>query len=274
MRRLAFVLLVLVVVLLGPACGGDGGREPVAVLASASTETVDAKSSRVDLTVNIDDKTAPGGVRKLNGEGAFDFTTGHGTLAMDTAALGLPGLAGKIQVVSLGDVYYVQVPSGFLPGKPWLKLDLATLGQSSGLDLGGLQQLGSNDPSANLRFVQGAQDVEERGEAKVRGVDTTQYHFIVDLEKTKAKVSADLHDDIDRLIEQLGRSTYPADAWVDGDDRIRRLRITIPGTGGAGASVVTQEFYDFGVKVDAVAPPADQVSDFAELLQGAGQAPG
>ncbi|MEY2478004.1 MAG: hypothetical protein QOG87_3319 [Actinomycetota bacterium] len=268
--RLPLAFLV-VVALLGPACGGDGGREPVAVLASASTNTVDAKSSRVALTVDIDDKTAAGGKRTLTGEGAFEFTTGHGTLAMDTAALGLPGLSGKIEVISLGQVFYVQVPSGLLPGKPWLKMDLATLGQTAGVDLAGLQQLGANDPSANLRFVEGAQDAEQVGEAKVRGVDTTQYHFTVDLEKTKAKVPEDLHDDIDRLIDQLGSSTYPADAWVDGDDQIRRLRVSISGSGDVGDSVVTQEFYDFGVKVDAVAPPADQVSDFAELLQSAGQ---
>jgi hypothetical protein len=270
-HRLPLVILLTAVVLFGPACGGDGGREPVAVLASASTKTVDAKSSRVALTVDIEDTTAAGGKRTLGGEGAFDFSTGHGTLAMDTAGLGLPGLSGTINVVSLGEVFYIQIPSGFLPGKPWLKLDLATLGQSAGLDLGGLQQLGSNDPSANLRFVRGAQDVEEKGKAKVRGVDTTQYHFTVDLEKAKAEVPADLHDDIDRLIEQLGQPTYPADAWVDGDDQIRRLRLSIPGKGAVGASVVTQEFYDFGVEVKAEAPPADQVSDFAELLQGAGQ---
>jgi hypothetical protein len=269
--RLPLALLIAVGALIGPACGGDSGREPLAVLASASTKTVDAKSARVALTVDIADKAAPDGKRKIVGGGAVDFVTGHGTLDMDTAALGLPGLTGKIQVISLGDVFYVQVPAGLIPGKPWLKLDLAALGQTAGVDLAGLQQLGANDPSANLRFVQGAQAAKEVGESKVRGVDTTQYHFTVDLEKTKTKVAEELHDDIDRLIDQLGRSTYPADAWVDGDDQIRRLRLSIPGEGNVGASVVTQEFYEFGVKVDAAAPPADQVSDFAELLQGAGQ---
>lgn len=273
-HRLLLLPLVALGVLLGPACGGDGGREPVAVLTSASTKTVDAKTSRVALDVTIDDKTAPGGARKITGEGAFEFTKGHGTLTMDTAGLGLPGMTGKIELVSLGDVLYLQVPSGFGLGKPWLKFDLASLGQSGGFGLAGLQELSSNDPAANLRYVQGATEVEERGEEKVRGVDTTRYHFIVDLEKAKASVPADKRDDIDRLIKLLGRSTYPADAWVDGDDRIRRLRATIPAKGGTGGSIATQEFYDFGVDVEATAPAADQVADFADLLQAAGQAPG
>ena len=272
--RLLAVLLAAATVIAGPACGGGDDGTPVAVLASASTQTVDAKSSRVALTVEIDDSTAPGGKRKITGEGAFDFATGHGTMAMDTAALGLPGVSGSIQVISLGQEMYVQVPAGLLPGKPWLKIDLATLGQSAGFDVSGLQQLGSNDPSASLRFLKGAQNVEERGEAEVRGVNTTQYHFTIDLEKTKAEVPADLRDDIDRLIEQLGSSTLPADAWVDAEERVRRVRMTIAGKGAVGDSVVTQEYFDFGTKVDAVAPPADQVSDFAQLLQGAGQQPG
>lgn len=273
-HRLLLVPLVAIGVLFGPACGGDDGPEPLAVVTAASTKTVDAKTARVALNVDIDDKAAPGGTRNIAGDGAFEFTTGHGTLSLDTEGLGVPGITGKIQLVALGEVLYLQVPPGFGLGKQWLKFDLAALGETGGIDLGGLQELSSNDPSANLRFVRGAKDVEKRGEEKVRGVDTTRYHFIVDLAAAKTEVPADLQDDVDRLIKQLGRSTYPADAWVDGDGQIRRLRANIPGKGGTGGSVVTQEFYDFGVKVDAAAPPADQTADFAQLLQAAGQAPG
>jgi hypothetical protein len=273
-RRPLLVILLALAAVLGAACGGDGGPAPIATILAASSHTIDADSSRVALSVDVTGAVPkPGGPQRVTGEGLFDYAARKGTMTMQTDGLGLPGISGAIQLVMLGDVFYMQVPSGLLPGKPWLKIDLATLGQASGLDLAGLQELGSNDPSANLRFLAGAQDVVERGEAKVRGVDTTQYHFVVDLEKAKAKAPDDLRDDIDRLIAQIGGSTYPADAWVDGDNLVRRLRVKLDAIGGedsGSSAVVTQDFFDFGVQVDAVAPPADQVSDFAQLLQGAG----
>lgn len=275
-RRPLLVIILALAAALGAACGGDGGPAPIATILAASTRTIDADSSRVALSVDVTGAVPkPGGPQRITGEGAFDYTAREGTMTMQTAGLGLPGVSGAVQLVMLGDVFYMQVPSGLLPGKPWLKIDTATLGQASGLDLAGLQELGSNDPSANLRFLQGAKDAVKRGEAKVRGVDTTQYRFVVDLEDAKAKAPADLKDDIDRLIAQIGGSTYPADAWVDDDGLVRRLRVTLDAVGGetdGSSAVVTQDFFDFGVQVDAVAPPADQVSDFAQLLQGAGMA--
>lgn len=276
MRRLLPISTALVVaMLMGAACGGDSGPKPVAVLASATTKTIDADSSRVALTIDITGADT-GGPRQITGEGAFDYGTRHGTMTMDAGALGMPGLTGTIEMVSLGDVFFMKFPPGILPGKPWLKIDLQTLGEASGANLAGLQELSSNDPSANLRFLLGARDdAEERGKAEVRGVETTQYHFTVDLEKAKADIPADLRDDIDRLIEQIGRSTYPADAWIDGDGLIRRLRFSFSGAGGGATgdvgAVVSQEFFDFGVKVEAAPPPEDQVSDFAQILQQAGQ---
>jgi hypothetical protein len=273
MRRLLLLALSLVLVLLlGPACGG--GRKPVAVLAAAQSKTTGAKTSRVAMTIDATEK--PGApVTKITGEGAFDYATRHGTLTMDTAGLGVPGISGNVEIVFLGDVFYMKLPAGLLPGKPWLKLDLASLSQAQGIDLAGLQELSSNDPTANLRFLGGAENVEKHDEVEVRGVATTRYTFVVDLEKSKAKAPDDLKDDIDRLIQQLGTSSYPGEAWVDGDDLIRRLKFTFANVGGAKSSaVLTQEFFDFGVQVDAQAPPADQVSDFSKLLQGAGQSPG
>jgi hypothetical protein len=217
---------------------------------------------------------------KLTGEGAFDYGTRQGTLTMDTSALGIPGFGGKIDVLLLGDLIYMKLPAGLLPGKPWLKLDLKTLGQTAGFNLGGLSQLGSSDPSSRLRFLAGIGDTAKKvGEEKVRGVSTTHYAGTVDLEKAKAKAPANVQTDIDALIKQLGKSTVPADVWVDGDDLIRRIRMTFepaPGsaaakTAGGGKSTVTQELFDFGVKVGAAPPPADQVSDFTELLKNAGR---
>jgi hypothetical protein len=275
MRRCLPLLALSVLVGLGaPACGGSD-KKPIAVLASATSKTVESKSSRVALTIKTAGTGAGSGT--ITGDGAFDYVNRRGTLTMDTSAMDIPGFSGNIELVLLGDVFYMKLPSGILGTKPWLKIDVATLGQQSGVDLAGLRDLGSNDPSTNLQFLRGASDnVTKQGTEKVRGTETTRYHLTVDLEKAKTKVPENLRDDIDRIIRQIGHSTYPADVWVDGDELVRRLRFDFAGAGGApaagAAATVTQEFYDFGVAVTAEAPPADQVNDFAQLLSQLGQA--
>ena len=271
MRRLPALLLAsLALVLLGPACGGSD-EDPAATLAAASSKTIDAKSSKVALVMEM---TPPGGSpTKIAAEGAFDYGTRQGTMTMDAGSMGMPGLTGNIEMIMLGELIYMKFPAGLLPGKPWLKLDLNSLGEQSGIDLAGLQELGSNDPSNFLHFLEGAgEDAKKVGEEKVRGVDTTHYRATFDLEKAKAEAPADLKDDVDQMIEQLGKSTIPADVWVDGEGLTRRMRFVFDAIGEEKVGMtVTQELFDFGVKVEATAPPEDQVSDFAQLLQQAGQ---
>jgi hypothetical protein len=263
------------VLVVAPACGGSG-KKPIAVLSAAATNTVQSKSSRVALTVQTSPSPATGNKSAtLTGEGAFDYASRKGTLTMDTSAMGIPGFSGQIELVLLGDLFYLKLPPGLLGTKPWLKIDLATVGEQNNIDLAGLQDLGSNDPASNLEFLRGASDnVEKRGSEKVRGVETTRYHLVIDLNKARTKVPESLRDDVDRVIKQIGRSTYPADVWIDGDELVRRLRFSYGGaTGGKTSGVaaaVTQEFYDFGVAVSAEAPPADQVNDFAQLLSQLG----
>ena len=141
MRRLPAVLLAAVLlVLLGPACGGSD-EDPAAALASASSKTIGEKSSKVALVMEA---TPEGGQpTKINAEGAFDYGAKRGTMTMDAGSMGMPGLSGNIELVLLGELIYMKFPAGLLPGKPWLKLDLKTLGQQEGIDLAGLQELGT-----------------------------------------------------------------------------------------------------------------------------------
>ena len=64
----------------------------------------------------------------------------------------------------------------------------------------------------------------------------------------------------------------PIDVWVDGDDLVRRMTLDytakVAGSGWTTktrASTVTMEFYDYGAEVDVQPPPADEVTNLAEL---------
>jgi hypothetical protein len=270
-------LFALAVLALGAACGGGGDdATPFEVVSSARAKTLAEDSSKIALTIESTGNALTGGQPlKITADGAYDFAERLGALTMDLSALGLPGASGKVEMVLTSDVFYMKFPSSLSVGsKPWLKLDLNTLGEQSGIDLTGLQQVGGSDPTSALNYLEGvAQDgVTEVGKAEVRGEDTTHYRMTVDLERAKADVREDLRDDYDKIIDQLGRSTFPAELWVDADDRVRRMRFRLdPGDNGDVPPVtITQELYDFGADVEATPPPADQVSDFSELLRGLG----
>jgi len=67
--------------------------------------------------------------------------------------------------------------------------------------------------------------------------------------------------------------------WIDSQGRVRKmtynldlrtLRLPGPAAGIHGTVGSTFEAYDFGVAVDAVAPPPDQVTDVAALIRTGG----
>ncbi|MEY2568363.1 MAG: hypothetical protein QOE35_2892 [Actinomycetota bacterium] len=272
MQRRWWFVVVLVLGSALAACGGSGDN-PVKALRASATKTVAAGSARSALTLVT--SAQPGGTKTTKGTGAIDFAAKRATFAIDTSSLGLAGLSGTVDLVLAGGVIYAKLPS-LLPGKPWLKLDPKTLGAAGTGNLGGLGDLASGDPAAGIRFLDGiAGGATKVGSEQVRGVATTHYRGAVDLEKVKAAASTSAKASVDALIKQLGKATYPVDVWLDKDGLVRRLRsrqATAASGTTPGATVVrTEEYYDFGAKVTAEPPAADQVTDLADLLQGAGQ---
>ncbi len=279
MRRLLVPLLVAMALLPG-ACGGDE-VSPAQLLASTPDKTVEKQTSKV--AVDVSSTGSP--PLRFNGEGVFDYKAQRGRLRMDLSSLGLPSGAGggKADVLMAGNVLYIKLPldPAELGGRPWLKLDLAAAAKQSGIDLEGLkQQFQSNDPTASLNALRGVSgDVKAVGTEDVRGAKTTHYTATVDLNKAAQQSPPEARASIEQLSKQLGTATFPMDAWIDGDGRLRRQRfsmdlskVTAPGVAPGtvtGVVTTTVELFDFGTEVDVSEPPADQVSDFMTVLQQA-----
>ena len=275
MRRL---LAVLAAVLAFVGCSGDDEPTALEVISSARDTTLATNSARIAVVVESGGTALTGGQPfELTGEGAFDFERKLGSFTTDLGSLGLPGASGQVEIIITEDVVFVQVPSAFAAlagGKPWLKVDLSTSGDN---DLARqFEQLRGADPTAALNYLNGvaADGITEVGEAEVRGEATTHYRLTVDLERAKADAPEELGDDYDRLIEQIGGTTIPAEVWVDGDDRVRRMKFTIDpapqGNTDQPPITVTNELYDFGAEVEVTPPPDDQVTDLGQLLAGLG----
>ena len=302
MRRILTAVL-LSLALLGTACGDDGDsngieagqdngseerkRTPQEIVLASASETTAEKSSRILFEIRTTGQPElPEGVT-IRGNGAFDYAGKRGAMTMT-----IPPLAGveigEIQAVFEGNVIYEKFPPSiaqFLGGKPWIKIDLVQLGNMSGVDFSTLMQAQSSDPTQFLQYLKGASDdVVEIGKQVIRGDDTTHYRATIDFNKAVAAAPPEQQEALRQVAEMYVGQRVPTDVWVDDEGRLRRMSFTVDlsklqlpeGTAAAqqkltGTMTTNMELFEFGVAVDAVPPPADQVTDLGALLSaGAG----
>ena len=282
MRRLA-LLVGLLAALIPLACGGgDKSSAPPATTAAAerassspvalaAAATREEGSARFSMTVEISGGPTAG---TITGEGAFAGRRGNVTLDLSDVGAGGAFVDGKMEAIFDGLVLYMKFPSEIaqaLPGgKAWIRLDLAALGKEQGLDFEQLAQATQGDPSQSLDYLLAAGDDFERvGAEDVRGVETPRYRGTIDLEKVVEQAPAGTREAYRRLVGLSGTSTIPAEAWIDGEGRVRRMRYEQPLPGQKDAlTTTTVELYDFGAEVDAEPPPAEEILDLQDLIGG------
>jgi hypothetical protein len=281
-NRLLAVTAVLVAL---AGCGSDGtssapNEQEANTLAAAFDKTNDAGTSRMTFAATI---RAEGKRVDFSGEGVFDYARARGRLAYDMTELGtvdaeLAGI-GKMAMVFDGPVFYMHL-SGLqseLPkGKKWVKIDLRRAGASAGADLGGLSQL-SQSPAQQLQYLRAASnEIEERGQERIRGVETTRYRALVDLrkaielqvEQAPPKFRDAMRKDALKAIEQTGVDEIPLDVWIDAAGLPRRMTLAfdLTAAGESGNLEMTMELFDFGTKVSTSTPPAGQVLDVTAFV--------
>ena len=300
MRRWWGVLMAGALLFTG-ACGSsssdDGAtgteakqKSPLDAVLASSTKTAEAKSSKVAFSILTQGvQGVPGGTITITGEGAFDYVGRQGAFTLNLPAIAGMQL-GQIQAVSTGSTIYEKFPpqlASLLGGKPWVKIDLNALGQGAGIDFDSISQASSSDPTQALQFLRGSgADMVEVGKEQVRGEPVTHYRGTIDLNKAAAAAPPEQQPTYQKLA-QLYSQPLPVEVWIDGDSRVRKVttavdlaRLTLPSqaTAGAPAEVKptgtltsTTELFDFGTPVSVTIPPADQVTDLAQLMAAAGR---
>lgn len=277
MRRVIACLAVVAVALLG-ACGPQGSEASAQErVAQAAAATQEAGSAKMAMEMKMS-----GGAQEMtiNAEGAFEFESQRGSMTMDLGALGAQMGGGKIEMITDGTILYMKMPNAAAMGvtTPWVKMDLEKMGGAAGM--GQLSQLNNNDPSRTLDMLRGvSDDVEEVGTEDVRGTSTTHYKATIDLEKALAETPEDGREALQQQVQTLGTTTLPVDVWIDDEGLLRRQEVTMDlsnaDTGGAPAGAtptsmfMRMEMFDFGAEVNVEPPPANQVTDIADM-PGAG----
>ncbi len=299
MRRWSGVLMAGVL-LFTAACGSSSSDDsatdtkakqtPLDAVLASSTKTAEAKSSRVAFTILTQGvQGVPGGTITITGEGAFDYAGRQGAFTFNIPAIAGIQL-GQIDAVSTGSTIYQKFPpqlASLLGGKPWVKIDLNQLGQGAGIDFDSISQASSGDPTQALQFLRGSgADMVEVGKEQVRGEPVTHYRGTIDLNKAAAAAPPEQQPTYQKLAQLYGQP-LPVEVWIDGDSRVRKVttavdlaKLSLPSeaTAGAPAEVKptgtltsTTELFDFGTPVNVTVPPADQVTDLAQLMAAAGR---
>ncbi|MFE5819622.1 hypothetical protein ACFQ6S_40220 [Streptomyces sp. NPDC056479] len=266
-------------VLLLSGCGaGAGGQEPA------------AGSSAADAVARAVEKTE--GVTSLHYRVTGQFPergriADEGTVRTKpvTAGLTTANLSGeeqgKTELRLVDGVLYGSATADMVEemgGRHWISYGPAAEFTTHGglrMDVGGLRDQVGRNPAREAAFLATAQDVKRVGGEKVDGVGTTHYAGTATVEELRAslKETGDkaTREGRERSLDQyakLGVDELTLDVWVDGDDRVKRLRTQ--GFGRHGRLDLTCTFLDYGKPVTVRAPRPDDTADLRKPLKKSG----
>jgi hypothetical protein len=236
---------------------GGGGN----ALAAAAGQVADAGTSLGTLKVQVLSNGKE--LRRVSGDGAFDFRKGQFRESFESRSSSVSGRAVLIFAPPL--LYQHVLPARLQPlpgGKEWLAVDLGALQVAKGPSEFGILGFGENDPSQFLEYLRSSGSVKKIGQERLFGVVTTHYAADIDPAKVLPPTSA-------------GKGGAPGassghrpheEAWIDAGGLVRRIEIDF--RLGALEFVETLDFENFGTAVDLTPPPVEQTADLTAVLRG------
>lgn len=188
---------------------------------------------------------------------------GSAELVIDFEGVPLP----DYRVLSDGSTVTVELPKenrGMAGGRAWGRAPI---------EQGDLRQFGDITRTGLTRFLAGAAGrTSTVGRETVRGVTTTHHRVRVDPEAVfneiaRAPTPGGVRPGIELLTGDLDLDVAPVDVWLDDDDRLRRLEVTVrfEGAFGVGQVSVRHEITSYDAEPSVTPPPDDQVFDAASL---------
>lgn len=269
MRGGGFLIALTGLAVLAAGCGS---KVAPGTVAAAVTDTK-GQTARVTVTATIQMTGMSISVKET---GAFDFARSRGVLRMRAPG----GMASE--ALFIPPRTYLKIGGGraHLPlprGKSWIAIPS---GASDGLWTSALGPFGGPDPRdllASLTAI--SRSVTKLGATVIRGVRVTGYRVSIDPAKAAARVPRWQRPGFRAFARNLGRALIPVEVWVDQQNLVRRVRLSLhPPEGPSGmprglaGGRITQtvDFYDFGVPVRVSAPPAAAVASMPQFFKALG----
>ncbi|MEV5431158.1 LppX_LprAFG lipoprotein [Streptomyces sp. NPDC052701] len=252
-------------------CGTEqsSGMTPAAAVAKAAEKTEDISSFRYTMTGRVPEEG------RIEAEAEMSIKP---SLAMSMKMTALDrGADGTAQIRLVDKAMYIgggAEAAKEMDGKSWLKLDLSALGAGKELNELGTAGQADKNPAAESALLTGAKDVKKAGTERVDGVETTHYSGTVTLDDFRAsledeeKATRERREKTIEQYEKMGVDELTVDMWVDGEDHTKRFRMR--GDADKGPLDMTITFFDVNKPVTVTAPPAEEVVDFAGMMEEAG----
>lgn len=160
-------------------------------------------------------------------------------------------------------------------GRHWISYGPAAHFTTHGglrMDVGALRDSVTRNPAREAAFLAVAPDAKRVGDEKVDGTGTTHYTGTAAVDELRASLD-EVEDKAARegrrrsldQYEKAGVDELTLDVWIDGDDRVRRLRTQ--GFGRHGELDLTVTFLDYGKPVTVRAPRPDDTADLRKPLE-------
>ena len=224
----------------------------------------------------------PGGAFEIPFSGAFDNEAGSFSFIMDMSGLASMGggevppefadMFGEMEVRTIGDTSYIRFPffSLFLGTETeWISAPVeegldATGGFAGGASVG--------NPADFLDAFGGANGTaEEVGQETIRGVETTRYRVIFDMEELLENATPEERAQIEAQ-GPLPIDELPMDLWISDDGLVYKYVIELVGSdldlpADESFESMTMEFemFDYGEDIVIEPPPADEVTEMENL---------
>ncbi len=262
----AWVVFTAAALVAASGCGTESARTAVkavdkadqamAALTRATDRTERLGSAEVRMT------TDTGTSGPISMKGTYSWGGGYAfDVEMDTRAASMQAVnhSPTTHVLFVDGVYYYDVdpfPSGPYKGKDWIKVDGSVVfGKKGAQALAG----DNGSPSASMKGLKYAKDVENLGTETVNGRRTTHYRGVIDsAHMGKLK---DVYGEGSPMSKATGATSIPMDVWVGSDDLPVRLKEKI------GVMTISMDFDKFGRTATVEAPPAGRVADLTDVIK-------
>jgi hypothetical protein len=264
-----------------PAAAGEQSRP--AGLASPFTDAIQLASASKQGT-----EKSKSAKFTMEGSAAGQTMTANGAMAFDGADTKFSmttTAAGQTTEMRLVDkVMYIKLPAQQQQqagtDKAWAKISADGTDPLSQAMGGALSQSAEqSDPSKMLDQISKAGRIISSDQTELNGQKVNHYKVELDVAKAIDQFTGQVPAAArEQLTEKLkGKDLkIPAELWLDKDNLPVRITMDqgpmMQAMGApAGDAKFTMKYSDWGTQVDVVAPPADQVVDFGELMKKAGR---
>ena len=175
---------------------------------------------------------------------------------------------GEMEIRTIGDTAYLRFGMFAMLGvqTEWVSLPATDAGSTAA-------SFGANpvNPADIMStFGPGVSDPQNLGRETIRGVETTHFAVLVDIDEVMEQADAAALEDLEGISTDFPSGQMPVNFWVGDDGNIYRFSLEFDGTLNPDSEFESMtmiwEMFDYGANIEIVAPPADQVTDGSNLV--------